>query len=195
VLAIVTATLGQRAGKAALLLTVAAMWFCGLSTVTSVLRIIYALARDQGLPLAKVWSRTSARHQTPGPAIWLSVALAFAALVYSGSYAAVTSLSVVGCYLAYILPVYLVWRRKPQWIDKRGPWHLGRQSDLINALALVWTVSICTIMIMPPNAQAAIGMAVVLGVLFVFHRLTGPHEIRKPVWIRAETPVASNSEI
>jgi amino acid transporter len=193
VLAIVTATLGQRAGKAVLLLAVAAMWFCGLSTVTSVSRVIYALARDKGLPLAKFWSKTHPQHKTPGAAIWLSVSVAFLALAYSASYSAVTSLSVLGCYLAYNIPVYLGWRRKHQWVAKRGPWYLGRCSNLINVLALVWTGFICTIMIMPPNVLAGISMAVVLAVLYALHRFTGPHEIRKPTWAAVEDPARPTS--
>jgi len=192
VLAIVTFTLGGRAGRAVLILAVAAMWFCGLAAVTSVSRIIFALARDKGLPLARLWSRTHPRHKTPGAAIWLSVAVAFLALVYSKSYSVVTSLSVIGCYLAYNIPVYLGWRRKREWIGKRGPWHLGRRSDLINALALAWTAGICTIMIMPPNTLAGISMAAVLAVLYGLHRLTGPHEIRKPTWVTAEDPITPN---
>lgn len=186
VLAIVTAALGQRAGKGVLVLAVAAMWFCGLSTVTSVSRVIYALARDKGLPLAGIWSRTHPRRKTPGAAIWLSVVVAFFALVYSASYSVVTSLSVVGCYLAYNIPVYLGWRQKRAWMGKRGPWHLGRHSNLINALALVWTVFICVIMIMPPNVLTGISIAAVLALLYVLHRFTGPHEIRKPTWVTEE---------
>lgn len=186
VLAIVTAALGGHAGRAVLLLTVAAMWFCGLSTVTSVSRVIYALARDRGLPLAKLWSRTHPLHKTPGPAIWLSVAVAFLALVYSPSYSVVTSLSVLGCYLAYNLPVFLGWRRKARWIDKRGPWHLGRYSNLINVLALLWAVASCAIMTTPPNTLAGLSMAVVMAVLFAAHRFTGPHPIRKPAWIETD---------
>jgi len=182
VLAIVTGTLGQHAGRAVLLLTVAAMWFCGLSTVTSVSRVIYALARDKGLPLATLWRKTHIRHKTPGAAIWLSVTVAFLALVYSASYSVVTSLSVVGCYLAYNLPVYLGWRRKAQWISKRGPWHLGRYSNLINILALLWAAASCAIMIMPPNTLAGVSMAVVLAVLYALHQFTGPHEMRRPTW-------------
>ena len=186
VLAIVTSGLGQRAGNAVMLLAVAAMWFCGLSTVTSVSRVIYALARDKGLPLAGFWSKTHPRHKTPGAAIWFSVIVAFLALAYNASYSVVTSLSVVACYLAYNIPVYLGWRRKGQWIAKRGPWNLGRHSNWINVLALVWTVFICTIMIMPPNALAGISLAVVLALLYALHRFTGPHEISKPAWAAAE---------
>src|SRR5205807_3518524 len=95
----------------------------GLSTVTSLSRTIYAFARDKGLPLAALWSRINPRHHTPAAAIWLSVALALAAMIYSGSYSVVTSISVVGFYLSYIIPVYLGWRRKTEWAQKRGPWH------------------------------------------------------------------------
>ena len=79
----------------------------------------------------------------------------------------------MGCYLAYNIPVYLGWRRKRQWMDKRGPWHLGRHSNLINVLALVWTVFICAIMIMPPNVLAGISLAVVLVVLYALHPVYG----------------------
>jgi amino acid transporter len=188
VLAIVTSALGRQAGNAVMLLAVAAMWFCGLATVTSVSRVIYALARDKGLPFARFWSKTNLRHKTPGAAIWLSVFVAFLALAYRASYSVVTSLSVVACYLAYNIPVYLGWRRKKQWIDKRGPWHLGRHSNWINVLALIWTVFICVIMIMPPNTLAGISLAVVLAILYALHLFTGPHEISKPAWAAADEP-------
>ncbi len=191
VMAIVLSTLGERAGRAVLLVAVAAMWFCGLSTLTSASRVIYALARDKGLPMARLLSRTNVKHRTPGAAIWVAAGMAFVALVYSGSVAVVTSISVVGCYLAYATPIYLGWRKKPQWLEKRGPWHLGRHSNLINLLALGWTVFICFIMIMPPNARTGISMAVVVVGLFLLHRFTGPHEMRKPKWEVVETTANS----
>ncbi len=182
VLAIVEATLGERAGKGVLMLAVAAMWFCGLSAVTSISRTIYAFARDRGVPLAAVWSRISPRHRTPAPAIWLAVALAFIAMIYSGSYSVVTSISVVGFYLSYIFPVFLGWRRKSRWAAQRGPWHLGTRGSLINALAVLWTLLICILMVMPPNTRAGWGITGVMAVLYLLHKLTGPHEVRKPVW-------------
>src|ERR1019366_157059 len=194
VLAIVTAGLGHRAGNAVMLLAVAAMWFCGLAAVTSVSRVIYALARDKGLPFAPFWCKTNPRHKTPAAAIWFSVIVAFLALAYSASYSVVTSLSVVACYLAYNIPVYLGWRKKERWISRRGPWNLGRHSNWINMLALAWTVFICIMMIMPPNAVAGISLAVVLVVLYALHRFTGPHEIRKPAWGAVEDSLKSISQ-
>ncbi len=182
VLAIVVSVLGPRAGNAVLALTVAAMWFCGLSTVTSLSRTFYALARDKGMPLWSLWSRISPHHRTPGPAIWLSVGLAFAAMVYAGAYSVVTAISVIGFYVSYILPVFLGWRKKSRWANQRGPWRLGRASNIINALACAWTLLICVVMIMPPNERAGLGTAGVIGVLYLLHRLSGRHEMRKPVW-------------
>jgi amino acid transporter len=189
VLAIVQMTLGSRAVVVVLGLTALAMWFCGLAACTSVSRTFYAFARDNGMPLSKIWSHVSTRHRTPAPTVWLSAALAFGAMIYSGAYSVVTSISVVGFYVSYIIPVYLGWRKKRTWIAKRGPWHLGNSSNLINVLALVWTVGICTIMVMPPNSRAGWGIASVMGVLLLLHLASGKHRIHKPAWeIAANTP-------
>ncbi|MGH9404289.1 MAG: amino acid permease [Terriglobia bacterium] len=182
VLAIVQMTLGGRAAVAVLGLAVLAMWFCGLAACTSVSRTFYAFARDRGMPLSNLWSRISVRSKTPAPAIWLSAALAFAAMIYSGAYSVVTSISVVGFYLSYIIPVYLGWRKKRRWVGKRGPWHLGKSSSPINVLAIVWTLFICTIMVMPPNTRAGWGIAAVMGVLLLLHFTTGKHKMKKPAW-------------
>jgi hypothetical protein len=71
---------------------------------------------------------------------------------------------------------------------------LGRYSNLINVLALVWAVFSCVIMIMPPNTLAGISLAVVLAVLYALHRFTGPHEIRRPTWVVAEDPITPISQ-
>jgi amino acid transporter len=147
------------------------------------------------VPLSKVWSSISPRHQTPVAAIWLSVGLAFVALVYSGTYSVVASISVVGFYLSYIIPVFLGWRRKSQWAGKRGAFHLGSHSNLINAIAVAWTVFVCILMVMPPNARAGLAILGMMAALFVLHFFTGPHEIRKPLWdLTAENSVNSNRD-
>lgn len=181
VLAIVQRAIGQRSGSAVLVLTVLAMWFCGLASVTSLSRAFYTLARDKGMPFWQAWSRINA-HRTPARAIWLSVALAFVALIYSGAYSVVTSISVVGFYISYMIPLYLGWRAKKQWLAKRGPWHLGRWSNSINFLAMIWTVFICAIMVMPPNTRTGYTIVAVIFVLYLFHSLSGKHEMRRPVW-------------
>ncbi|MGH9846993.1 MAG: amino acid permease, partial [Blastocatellia bacterium] len=107
VIAILTGALGERAGTLFSWLAAMAMWFCGLSAVTWSSRVIWAFARDEGMPLAPVWKQVSRKHSTPSNAIWLSAIAAFLALIYSGAYAVVTSISTIGLYISYIIPVCL----------------------------------------------------------------------------------------
>jgi amino acid transporter len=60
--------------------------------LTSVLRIIFALARDNGMPLSSLWRKVSDTRKTPVHAIWLSSALALGAMIYSQAYSVVTSI-------------------------------------------------------------------------------------------------------
>jgi amino acid transporter len=181
VIAILTTALGERAGALVTALAAMAMWFCGLSAVTWTSRVIYAFARDGGMPASAVLKRVSATHQTPAPAIWLSVAIAFAATISSGTYAVVTSISVTGLYIAYIAPVYLAWRARGSVLEvARGPWHLGRFGSTINLIAIVWVVFIATILAIPDGMRAGktvAGVAVALGAWYLTterHRFRGP---------------------
>jgi len=181
VIAILTTALGAKAGGLATALAAMAMWFCGLSAVTWTSRVIYAFARDGGMPMSAVWRRVSQAHLTPAPAIWFSVAIAFVATISSGTYAVVTSLSVIGLYVSYIIPVWLAWRARtfPAEIT-RGPWNLGRFGSAINIVAMVWVVFITVILAIPDEGRAGKTIAVltiILGVWYVFaerHRFQGP---------------------
>jgi hypothetical protein len=68
-------------------------------------------------------------------------------------------------------------RTKSSWLGKRGPWHLGGASNAVNVLAVLWTVIICTVMVMPPNARAEWGILSVMGVLFLIHVASGTQDV------------------
>jgi amino acid transporter len=155
VIAILTTALGERAGGLVTALAAMAMWFCGLSAVTWTSRVLYAFARDGGMPASTLWKQVSARHSTPAPAIWLSVAVAFVATISSGTYAVVTSISVIGLYVSYVIPVWLAWRARGSAAEiARGPWHLGRYSATINMLAMLWVLFITVILAIPDDMRA-----------------------------------------
>src|SRR6185295_3972519 len=82
VIAILQSGLGERAGSIFSGLAAMAMWFCGLSAVTWCSRVIYAFSRDNGMPASSIWKQVSSKHQTPAPAIWLCIAVAFLAAIY-----------------------------------------------------------------------------------------------------------------
>ncbi len=171
VIAILTAALGARAGGLVTALAAMAMWFCGLSAVTWTSRVIYAFARDGGMPASQLLRRVSATHQTPAPAIWLSVAVALLATISAGTYAIVTSIGVIGLYVSYIIPVYLTWRARGSANEvARGPWHLGRFGSSLNAIAMLWVAFITIILAIPDNMRAGktmVGLTVALSAWYL----------------------------
>ena len=183
VIAVLTAALGERAGGLFSALAAMAMWFCGLSAVTWSSRIIYAFARDGGLPGSKFWRQVHAGHQTPAPAIWLCVVLGFLAAVYSGAYAVITSISTIGLYLSYIIPVWLHWRARGTAQELvPGPWRLGRWSRIVNLLAMLWVVFLCVILSIPDDYRAGKSLLGVLLLLGLWYFLRERKHFEGPRW-------------
>lgn len=193
-IAILETGLGYRVGNAMAAFASMAMWFCGLSCVTSASRAIYSLARDRGTPFAGLMQKVSAKHGTPVAAIWATVIASLAAMAWTGAVPIVTSLSTVALYLAYVIPVALgLWSR---WRGSDWPtlakWTLGRWGAALNGIALVYTLFICFVLMMPPNQLAAktlAGVLVVLTLIYVF-------EVRRkyviPGWVTEQRSIPAS---
>ncbi len=170
-LAIVRGALGETAGRGLMSLAILAMWFCGLSSVTSNSRMVFAFARDGGLPLSTLWRRVTKRFATPAPAIWLSAAVAFVLVVAalaasSKAYEAVTSLSTIALYLSYGIPIALgiLARRRGVW-TRLGPWNAGRAGVWFAAGALAWIAFVAVLCVIPPNQMVGLTLLGALAVL------------------------------
>lgn len=183
VIAILIAALGERAGSLFSALAAMAMWFCGLSAVTWSSRVIWAFARDDGLPASNTWRRVSARHMTPAPAIWLCTIAAFLVAVYSGAYAVVASISTIGLYISYILPVWLHWRAGSK--AERGPWHLGRFSRTVNLVAIVWVIFLSAILCLADGRtwRSIAGVTILLALWYGLRERT---RFKGPAWAAKE---------
>ncbi len=121
--------LGATAGKLLLLVVIGAQLFCGMASVTANSRMIYAFSRDGALPFSRVCippARAHARRSRRcGRRRWVLV-LGLPYLINVTAYAAVTSIAVIGLYIAYVIPTLLRLRKGEAF--ERGPWHLGRWS-------------------------------------------------------------------
>jgi len=179
VVAILAAALGERAGSLFSGLAAMAMWFCGLSAVTWSSRVIWAFARDEGLPVSRIWKTVSSKHLTPAPAIWLCAVAAFLAAVYSEAYAVVTSISTIGLYISYILPVWLHWRAGSK--TERGPWNLGRYSRAINVVAILWVIFLSVILCLAEERTWK-SMIVMTAALALWYGLHERNRFKGPVW-------------
>ncbi|MFL5320732.1 MAG: amino acid permease [Myxococcaceae bacterium] len=133
----------------------AAMWFCGVSSVTSNSRMMYAFARDDGMPLSRYLKQVSPRFKSPHVAVWVSAALAFVVAVWAQAYSAMVALSTIALYASYAVPIAvgLSARSSGKW-QRRGPWDLGGYSAVVNAVAILWIAVITVLFVLPPNELA-----------------------------------------
>ena len=113
---------GQSLGMVVLLLVIGAQFFCGMSSVTANSRMIYAFSRDGAVPASRFWHRINKRTRTPTNSIWLAAVGAFILglpYLYSPvAYAAITSIAVIGLYVAYIAPVFLRLRAGDKFVRR-----------------------------------------------------------------------------
>src|SRR5205814_1150013 len=102
-------SLGKGTAIFVLLIIMGAQFFCGMASVTANSRMIYAFSRDGAIPGSRFWHKINKRTQTPTDAVWLAAGgaliLALPYLWSATAYAAVTSIAVVGLYVAYVIPV------------------------------------------------------------------------------------------
>jgi amino acid transporter len=178
---ILTTALGGRLGSALVWLVLGAMWFCGLASVTSNSRMLFAFARDGGLPFSKSLARVSERHRTPHVAVWVSVSAALAVALWADAYSLMTALSTIALYASYGLPIAVgLWARATGRWTRRGPWDLGAHSLWVNLISLVWIAAAGVLFVLPPNQPAGYmfaGCLLLLALYWLFYarsRFRGP---------------------
>lgn len=148
------------------------MWLCGLSTVTSMSRMFFAFARDDGMPFSSSFRYIHPRLRTPIKSILITSVLAVVTCIYSAAYFVVTSISTITLYVAYTIPVFLNVRNK---LRKQGafttrenaPWNLRKFGPILNIIAVVYTIFICILFVLPPNELVLWTMvlfAIILGI-------------------------------
>ena len=165
-------------------------FLCGLATVTSVSRMIFAFSRDGGLPASKALAKVSPRYRTPVAAIWVGSALSVlfvwgTSLITFGdtsAYTIVVSCTVIFLFFSFAIPITvgLSAYGTAKW-PRMGPWNMGKSLyQLFAVLSIVAMVLIFVLGIQPPNQGAlyiTIGFLVLAGAVWVAVRappLQGP---------------------
>jgi amino acid transporter len=143
---------GKAVGLLLILVVIVAQFFCGMSSITANSRMIYAFARDGAVPFSNYWHHVSKKARVPVRTAWFGAIGAFIlALPYlynTAAYAAVTSIAVIGLYIAYLTPVFL--RRINGSAFEPGPWVLSKTwGPIIGWIAIVWVIFICILLMLP----------------------------------------------
>ena len=145
---------GKTGAALLLLIVIGAQFYCGMSSVTANSRMIYAFSRDGAVPGSQFWHKVNPRTRTPTNSIWFAAVGAFLlGLPYlwnPTAYAAVTSIAVIGLYIAYGIPILLRLIAGSRF--QRGPWHLGQWSRPIGIIAVLWIAFISILFVLPQAA-------------------------------------------
>ena len=160
-LSILSTALSSSAAKAVILISTIGQLFCGMACVTSASRMTFAFSRDGAIPGHRLWRRLGS-NKTPTYAVGFVCVMALIVTLpayfpnsvgYPVAFFAVTSISVIGLYIAYTIPIFLRWRMGDRF--QTGSWTLGAKYRWINPIAVVW-VALCVIIFCLPTAQTGV---------------------------------------
>lgn len=171
---------------------VLSQYLCALATVTSGSRMIYAFARDGGLPASNWLRQVSPRFLTPVHAIWTMALLSVGFACYSPVYSTITVVCTIFLYISYVIPIALgFWAYRRSW-TQMGPWDLGKAFRPAAALSVLGCSGLIYIGIQPPNdlALKIIGGALAVTSVIWFglerRRFQGPPGLQG---LRSSSPV------
>lgn len=161
---------------------VLAQYLCGLAALTSSSRMMYAFARDGGLPGSSWLRRVQPASGSPSVAVWAAASVA-AAVTLLLRYETIAAIGTVFLYVSYVLPVAAGAMAVGRTWHRMGPWQLGGAFRPLAVIAVLGCVFLMVVGVQPPNQQALPilgGTAVVMVVVwfgFERRRFQGPPKI------------------
>ena len=168
-----------------------AQLLCGLATVTSASRMLFAFSRDDGMPIgSKALATVSPKFRTPVNAIWTAAVLCILYVVLAMSikiagtsiYVIVVNSTLVFLFLSFTIPLVagLFAYGTAKW-PTPGPWAMSAGLyKLVTVLSVVGMCVILFIAVAPPNDRVLyvvigfIALALVLWVTVENRRFEGP---------------------
>jgi len=164
---------------------VLANYLCALAGMTSLSRMLFAFARDGGIPGAsKFLRKVNATHRTPGNAIIVGAVLCFILGWVCGADANAYIVLASGCavflYVSYIMPIAAGLLAEGKSWTKKGPFHLGAWSKPVGVLAVIGGSVLAYVGFQPPYELVGKFLAgtvvflVVVWFLFERNRFPGP---------------------
>lgn len=172
VLQILIDIFGENGAIVLMTLILVCVWHCGLFSMTSNSRMMFAFSRDHGIP--SFFHQVDKRFRSPIRTVWLAATLSFLlaipSLGSSVAFTAATSIATIGLYLSYGFPILIgvIWSEN----FKRGPFDLGAFSKPVAMVACLWigfiTIVFCLPEANPVNSQTLNYTPVAVGIIAFF---------------------------
>ncbi|MBF4767986.1 amino acid permease [Nocardioides agariphilus] len=154
--------MGTNWGGFVLFISASAQFFCATSCMTSASRMTYAFSRDGAIPGSKRWAALNA-NRTPANAVmfvavWaaivtlpalieVNIGTADAPLIIPIAFYAVTSIAVIGLYLAFAIPIWLRFTHGEKF--EVGSWNNGAKYRWMNPIAVAEIIIVSLYLMMP----------------------------------------------
>jgi amino acid transporter len=155
-------------------------FICGLATVTSASRMIFAFARDGGLPASAALKRVHTKFRTPVAAIWTAAVISVLFTLYTPAYTTIVSVTVIFLFLSYGMPIVAGFFAYGKTWTRMGPWSMGPAYRVVAVLVALCVAVIFYLGVQPPNDAALsitlafIGLTAVVWFGFERRRFQGP---------------------
>lgn len=148
-------------------------YVCGLAALTATSRMMYAFARDGGLP-ASSWLKTVASDTgTPVRATWVSALLVVAATLYGDAFVVLSTGCVVLLYLSYIMPTAAGFFAEGTTWTEKGPFDLKALSKPVAVAAVLGGALLAFVGVQPPNQKVLWLVLALTGTLLLFWWILG----------------------
>ena len=152
--------LGSTWGGLLLFISSCAQLFCATACLTSTSRMMFAFSRDRAVPGSRYWSKVNAQRTPANAVIFAAVLGAIITLPALKSvngiptaFYAVTSVSVIGLYFSFAVPIFLRWRAGDSF--EVGSWNNGRKYKWMNLVAVIEIVVVGFMLMLPTSPFGA----------------------------------------
>ncbi len=154
--------LGSNWATVVLFISASAQFFCATSCMTSASRMTFAFSRDGAIPGSETLKKLSAKRVPVNAVVMVAVSAAVvtlpalvevnvgtedAPLIIPVAFFAVTSIAVIGLYLAFAVPIWLRWRMGDRF--EPGSWNNGAKYKWMNLVAVIEIVVVSIFLMMP----------------------------------------------
>jgi amino acid transporter len=155
--------LGTNWATFVLFISASAQFFCATSCMTSASRMTFAFSRDGAMPGSSIWQKLTTKRVPANAVMLVGVSAAVVTLPalielkVNGvpvplAFYAVTSIAVIGLYLAFAIPIWLRWRHGDRF--EVGSWNNGSKYKWMNLIAVAEIVIVSLYLMMPSTPAA-----------------------------------------
>jgi amino acid transporter len=152
---IFTSAMSEGWAEVVILISTVGQVFCGMAGLTSASRTFFAFSRDRAVPGWRFFSQVDSRH-VPARAVLGMTGLCLLVTIpalwgtaagFPWAFFAVVSITVIGLYIAYVIPVYLRLKARDKFVP--GAWNLGDKYRWMCRIAVGWTAIAVVIFCLP----------------------------------------------